>query len=230
MVDEDEHDDGAEGQGDAPLPPLPALVTPPIAHGALADEAARELSVVRASTYAHRTRVDEAAGVFDYDCSGFVVYALRKVAPGALEPLRVHASGRPLARDFVALFETEDGSAIAPWHAIRRVAELARGDVIAWRKPAEVESRNTGHVMIATGTPTMRAEGEWVVPIVDSTAAPHGKSDDRFSPKKSGLGRGTIVLLADAAGAPYGYRWSEWRGSHPHRTTIALGRLGAIAK
>ena len=52
----------------------------------------------------------------------------------------------------------------------------------------------------------------------------------RFRTQAGGLGRGTIVLVVDAAGAPIAYRWSEKARSQVYETPIALGRIGATSR
>ncbi len=55
-------------------------------------------------------------------------------------------------------------------------------------------------------------------------AAPHGKHDARKQAHTTGVGRGVVVLEADAAGAPVAYHWTEIHSSPSHSTKIALGR------
>src|SRR4051812_8581746 len=62
----------------------------------LAIEARRELAAMQTSHYQHPTDIDEETGSFDFDCSGFVDYALRRVLPEALAALPV-TKKRPLA-------------------------------------------------------------------------------------------------------------------------------------
>jgi hypothetical protein len=66
---------GQEGEDS----PAPTTGTPPpegSAGAALLAEVNRELSVMKSSAYSHRTHVDEASGLFDYDCSGLLNYGL----------------------------------------------------------------------------------------------------------------------------------------------------------
>src|SRR5262249_21622506 len=126
------------------------------------------------------------------------------------------------ARDYVEVFKS--GADPDHWTRVRKIADLKPGDVIAWLKPADVDSTNTGHIMIVETPPKMRAGGEWVVGILDSSARPHGASDSRKAADITGLGHGTIVLIPDADGAPRAYRWSEWRKSEEHETEIVLAR------
>jgi len=92
-------------------------------------------------------------------------------------------------------------------------------------KPAGVVSKATGHTMIVDGPPHPRSDREWVVPILDSTASAHGPGDTREAAHANGLGRGTMVLVVDAAGGPVAYRWSERERSKVYETEIALGRV-----
>jgi hypothetical protein len=64
-------------------------------HGSLLGEVRRELSAAHTTRYQHTTAVDEQRGQFDYDCSGFLDYALRRVAPAAYSALPVSKT-RPL--------------------------------------------------------------------------------------------------------------------------------------
>lgn len=76
----------------------------------LFEEANRELSLMRSSTYVHKTSVDEASGRFDFDCSGFISYALAHSSRAAYRELRGFAHHRPLAKDFVAVASNPGGA------------------------------------------------------------------------------------------------------------------------
>ena len=191
-------------------------------------EASRELTVMKSSTYDHTTSIDESKGIFNFDCSGFVGYDLANVLPDAIATVRTETSvARPLAKDFEAFFASiPAGKSKGRWHRVLRAADLVPGDVVAWLKPADVISSNTGHVMIVHATPTKnpRRADEYIVPVIDSTASPHGVADSR-APSGTGLGSGTIGLLVDAAGAPYGYRWTGGISANDEITTISLGHV-----
>jgi hypothetical protein len=198
------------------------------AGAALVAEVDRELSRMKSSSYSHRTHVDEAAEAFDYDCSGFLVYALSRAAPDALAAVETTTSRRPRSAEFVAFLEGVPADAPrGRWQRIARAADLETGDVIVWLKPADSHSTNTGHTVIVHGAPSMNPEhaGEVLVPIVDSTEGPHGSTDTRAVTHRTGLGQGEIVLVIDASGAPIGYRWSRAKRSREKTTTIVLGRL-----
>jgi hypothetical protein len=219
---EEDPGDDPEDPGDA-LPVVAAAGAAPASlREALVAEAHRELAAVAESHYAHRTHVDEAAGVFDYDCSGFVGYALARAAPVALQAVVEASRPRPLAKHFAAFFALP----VAPWRRVARAKDLVAGDVIAWLEPPAKHSRNTGHVMIVDGAPRAGGRsGELVVAVIDSSHSGHGAGDARNRGHASGLGTGALVLLTGRDGEPVGYRWSASRHSVAYRTEVALGHL-----
>lgn len=175
---------------------------------------------MRATAYTHETTIEASAGRFEFDCSGFVGYVLAQSRPRALAELRAATKQRPLAKHFVAFFQNlPAGSA---WRRIDRAADLAPGDMIAWLRPDDVVSKNTGHVMIVRERPVQEAPDLWSVQIIDSTAVPHGKGDSRKARGLAGLGTGEVLLIVDEAGVPIGYRWSRGTRATLHLTTIAL--------
>ncbi|HEY0577507.1 MAG TPA: hypothetical protein VGD73_25675 [Pseudonocardia sp.] len=175
---------------------------------ALLTEVRRELATMRDSNYQHKTDVDTGEGEFNFDCSGFIGYALAHSRPAALKALPVTTSTRPLAKDFERHFRAvAAGSAEGPWRPVGTVSELRPGAVIAWLKPADVKSRNTGHVVVALDKPVRnpaRAD-EWLVKVADSTASRHAQ--DSRDADTDGLGTGTIGLSVNGAGHPVGYYW-----------------------
>ena len=71
-------------------------------------EAERVLGQMTSTTYRHRTRVVEAAGVYETDCKGLIAFLLRKVSPAHLEVLPVAASRRkPRAVDYYEFFREQ---------------------------------------------------------------------------------------------------------------------------
>ena len=221
-----EPDEASDDDPEDPADTLPPVSPPTTASAspreALLAEAHRELGAIVETHYAHRTHVSESAGVFDYDCSGFVGYALAHAAPDALHAVVDATVRRPLARNFEAFFAAPR----APWIRVERVADLVPGDIIAWLEPPVKHSRNTGHVMIVDRAPRPAAHrGELAIGIIDSSHSGHGPTDARIRDHRNGLGAGDIILLTDTAGRPIGYRWSLSRHSIAYDTTIALGHL-----
>jgi hypothetical protein len=195
---------------------------------ALLREANRELKAAKTSTYSHKTQVDEALGQFNYDCSGFLKYAIAQSVPDALRSLQKATVRRPLAKHFVSFITSlPPGKVVGRWRQVEQVTDLAPGDIIAWTKPPTVVSRNTGHVMIVRDTIKLhpKRSNEIIIPIIDSTAARHGSSDSRHQGKKTGLGTGSIILVVDNTGKAIGYRWSRSKKSRKHLTKVALARL-----
>ena len=217
---------GAEGDEPA-LPAAPAFAGPKDTAASFVAEVDRELRAMRTSAYEHHTAVDESMGSFQYDCSGFVDYALRGSAPTAFAELASATVRRPLARHLEAFFASiPPGTRRGHWARVGRVSELRPGDIIAWLQPADSTSKNTGHVLVVHGplTPDDSAPGAFLVPVADSTALKHGARDSRAGSGATGLGTGSIVLIPDASGAPVAFRWSTGRKSRVRETAIALGR------
>src|SRR6185295_19651719 len=66
---------------------------------AIRSEAQRILNNMKASAYSHKTKVDEASGIYEVDCSGLAVQILKKAAPAALKTVAHKPGGRALAHD-----------------------------------------------------------------------------------------------------------------------------------
>ena len=79
-----------------------------------------------------RVAVDEASGTFDYDCSGFLDYALIRVLPAHYRELTAATEERPLAQDFVTYFTGDTTSLPADWMRVTRVVDLVPGDILSW--------------------------------------------------------------------------------------------------
>jgi hypothetical protein len=212
----------------APKPkpaPAPAPKPVPAKQASVLDQAMHVFHSARSTEYTHKTTVDEDEGKFEFDCSGFVGYVLAKSQPTALAELRGATKRRPLAKDFVEFFQNLPAG--SPWHKIERAQDLVPGDMIAWLKPDDVTTKNTGHVMIVRGAPVRDPDytDVWAVPIIDSTAVPHGKGDSRKDTGVTGLGTGEVLLVVDEHDMPVGYRWSRGTKATLHKTTIALAGL-----
>jgi hypothetical protein len=189
------------------------------------SEAERVLAAARSTSYSHRTRISERDGSFDVDCSGFAGYLLRRAAPTARRELVAATVKRPLARDFVAfLSQLPPAGPRGHWRRVDHALDVRPGDLVAWLRPADSHSKDTGHVLIVAGPPSA-ARGELHVPVIDSSALAHGDSDRRAADSATGVGRGTIVLRLDPDGRPRAFRWARERRYREHVTTIVLGRV-----
>ena len=193
------------------------------ARGKVIDEISRELHAMRSTVYTHTTSVDESTGQFDFDCSGFLGYALDHADPNALAKLRAGTQERPLAEDFYSYFAVH-GSGFT---SVSRAIDLRPGDMIAWLKPSDVGGNNTGHAMFVRAPVKVSSADahEVLVPIADATSTPHGHSDSRYADGSTGLGTGVIGLMVDDNGAPHAYRWSGGESKKIEETSIALARV-----
>lgn len=218
---------GNEGDEDMlPAASAPSASTTTTGSVALLAEANRQLAAKTASSYSHHTYIDETHGSYDYDCSGFVGYALRRAVPDAFAELTKATVRRPLSKHIVGFIEgIPAASPMGRWHRVTRAIDLVPGDIVAWLKPADSTSTNTGHVMIVHGVPTPQAAHpeRIVVPVIDSTAMRHGAGDSR-PVHTSGLGTGSIVLVVDASGAPIHFYWTPNK-AREHTSLIVLAHL-----
>ncbi len=196
---------------------------------AILERLARIFETLSDSKYSHATVVDEPAGRYEFDCSGLVSWVLRRAAPGAHSVVVDRAkNGRPLARDYYReIARTRPGSrAPRGWARVSRLDEALAGDVIAWLKPEEVRSTNTGHVafLLADPRPTDLIPGGFLLRIADASRYQHD-DDDRSLSGRTGFGSGTILVIADAeTGGPSAYGWVGLRSRWVLEAAIAIGR------
>lgn len=185
----------------------------------LLDEAQRQFSTMKSTFYQHKTEVDREAGSYRYDCVGFVSYCLRKTRPEAWATVFKEtglAKGRiPSPPKYQAFFAGLADKPQPGWQAVPKVTDLQPGDIVSWEHRTKTA---VGHAVILASAPVKDTEDSWKVEVYDSTGSPHTNDsrpgDDRAQPlpangKRSGLGRGVMVLIADpATGALTGLRWS----------------------
>lgn len=197
----------------------------------LLAETDRILARVKESHYTHQRFVDEASAVYDFDCSGYVGYALQRVCPEAEADLGTHRKDtRPHTSEFVLLLGSiPKGEARGHWLRVARVQDLEPGDVIAWESPGKKPDGETiqPHTMVVHG-PVRKDPAdpdELIVPITDSTHSPTHTRDSRKESGATGVGTGTIGLIVDGDGAPTAYRWSVGKTATTRPTKIVLGRV-----
>ncbi|MBV9273478.1 MAG: hypothetical protein JO333_06260 [Verrucomicrobia bacterium] len=109
----------------------------------LTDVAEEAVRSAKETHYQHKTHVDQAAGIFDLDCSSFVDYLLKRIAPCQYTKLPIEPGQvRPRAvayYDFLATLPKKPTPGREPVH---HVSDLRPGDLIAWKKEltaAEIE-------------------------------------------------------------------------------------------
>jgi hypothetical protein len=124
------------------------------------------------------------------------------------------------------------------FHAVATAPAIEVGDILAIEYPGG-SSSSSGHVMVVTGAPLLRAPtapviqgtSQYEVTIIDSSSSPHGSSDTRMlagSAFDTGIGEGTFRLYTDSSGAIVGHTWSTESGSTYYNQAdrpLAAGRL-----
>ncbi len=202
--------------------PCAAGTLPQNGSALLLAEAERELALLNVSGYSHTTLVNETNGSCEYDCSGFVGYALSRADPCACAML-LH--DRPDTGNFYDYFT---GLGTVPgaggWMRILFPRDLHPGDIIVWpRNTSEPES--SGHIMIVAGSPKENSDrrGELLVRVIDSTTSRH--ADDTRAPGATGLGEGTIGIMTDNSGNATGYFWRGGESKVLQETGMAFARI-----
>jgi hypothetical protein len=179
------------------------------------------------SQYSHVTQVNEGEGSYVFDCSGFVAWVLRRAASGAHHSVVSRSKNRrPLARDYyweIARTRPRSGRG---WARVERVLDARPGDVVAWLKPPQVRSANTGHVafVVEAPVPSQLVDGGYLLRVADASRYYHD-DDEREALGRSGFGMGTILIVADPVSqAPVAYGWFGDRSSWILPAQIAIGR------
>jgi hypothetical protein len=197
---------------------------------ALFLEAEREAHSLDPATsfYSHTTVMDENTGTRQTDCSGFVDYILSRVLPDALAPVSAETTtGRPLAETWYHYIASRPTTPTPdpshPWW--RRAAhpiDLVPGDLVMWLRPANVQSNNTGHIMVVTGQPRAGRDHEVIIPITDATENVHA-NDTRGT--RTGIGSGEIGIQVNDAGEALAYYWKGGESTTSYPTEIAFAHL-----
>jgi hypothetical protein len=189
----------------------------------LADAAQHLFSDMRETHYQHKTHVERAEGVYDMDCSGFVDYLLKRIAPGQFGQLHVEPGhARPRATMYFQLLHDLLKQPLRGWTAVRQLAHAQRGDVIAWELQASTQGPgDTGHVVIVAAAPIQVTEMIYRVEVYDSSGIRH--DDDSRPEQTSGIGRGTITFRVNEKGEPIAFQFNS--RAHFHEEPIAIGRL-----
>jgi hypothetical protein len=180
----------------------------------------------KVTRYSHKTFIDRTRGICEVDCSGFIVTLLRQASREHLRQIAT-THKRPLAEDFYQAFAPASGETPRGWAPIKRLSAAEPGDLIAWIKRDREPGDNTGHVVMVEEKPTAESPNQFRVRVLDSTL--HGHGSDSRPEGKSGIGRGTLWLDANADGRPIGFRWKSRKGQL-HEVPIAIGRAVDLGK
>ncbi len=180
---------------------------------------------VRSTRYAHEMVVNEETGYYQFDCSDMASWVLSRATPVAYATLQAGATHRPLAKDYHrTIAAIPAGQRRGGWYRVASVIETKPGDVVAWLRPRDVDSRNTGHVAFVAAKPARLKDYEnaFLIRVVDASASTHG-DDTRSADGPGGFGIGTIALATTQFGEPTHYSWA----AHLDRflsSTIVIGR------
>lgn len=194
-------------------------------HENLADAAEQVSKAIRETHYQHRTHVDTAAGAYDVDCSGFVDYLLKRVAPAQFAQLPIEAGhARPRAQVYYDFLHGLGQTPSPGWESVQRLADARRGDLLAWKRVALVQGKgDTGHVAIVAGPPTTESDGTVRVEVYDSSASRH--DFDSRAEGTNGVGKGVITFRVNSRGEPIAVRFNS--GADFQKKPITIGRLAA---
>jgi hypothetical protein len=181
-------------------------------------------STMRTSQYAHRTRVDERVGRFDFDCSGMVGWVLWRAVPAAMRAIH---STRPVASEFAAMIaRSPRGHARDGWQHVARFADARPGDVLAWANPRWYPPTDTGHTafVAAPPRPVRGLPGYFWIRVTDSNVG--GYDEDTRAPGASGFGSGQWMVAVDpATGEGSGYVIPDGATRWLFPVRIVVGRL-----
>jgi len=195
----------------------------PASHEDLADAAEQVLNSVQETHYQHRTHVDTAAGVYDLDCSGFVDYLLKRLAPAQFAQLPIEAGHtRPRAQTYYEFLHGLRRTPLSGWESVQRLTAARRGDLLAWKRVALIQEKgDTGHVAIVAGPPIVQTDGSVKVAVYDSSAARHDA--DSRADGTNGVGKGVITFRVNLQGEPIAVRFNS--EANFSTKPIAIGRL-----
>ena len=188
-------------------------------------EASRRFSNIKATEYVHPPyTVDDAAGIYRFDCLGFVDHVLMNADPAAYK--EISRGVNPSIESYAGYFNKLD--TVKPdaegWTRVVRPVDLKPGDVCLWLEPSTLD---TGHMWIIAGEPKVnpKRNSEVLVRIFDSSKA-HSDDSRMGSVYPLGLGSGILGMMVEWEGNPIGLYWDG--GTSPageKGTTIVCGRL-----
>jgi hypothetical protein len=201
----------------------------------IAELAQSIVNTLTHTKYQHQDKFDQATGVCDCDCNGFVGFVLPAVAPGHFASIQQAANRpRPLAFEYFDFFTALTPESTGGWQRIDFLTGARRGDIMAWRFPIIEPGENTGHVVIVAETPSLHPSGGfYVMRVYDSANEAH--FDDTREPNgqpsptgKNGVGSGFINFKVDVAGRPIAYLFAPPLRADYSYHPIAIGRAVAL--
>jgi hypothetical protein len=189
-------------------------------------EAYRMFSNMKSTEYVHPPyTVDDAAGIYKFDCLGFVDHVLMNAD---LAGYKMIGKGvNPSIGSYASYFNTLDTKTpdANGWTKVAHPVDLKPGDVCLWLQPSTLD---TGHMWIIAGEPKVnpKRNDEVLVRIFDSSIA-HSDDSRTGSTYKNGLGSGILGMMVDSQGTPVGLYWEGGVSTVAGEmgTSIICGRL-----
>ena len=186
-------------------------------------EAETILSAIKDTDYSHKSFIDEKSVIYISDCSGFLVYIIKRTLPQSLEKVKIsegHKSRR--AVNFYDTIIRAGNEKVPCWTRIFKLEDAAPGDILVWVNPPN--SGDSGHAMIIMAAPTPEGKQLFKIKICDSSKSPHGH--DSRAPGSNGIGAGFIFIEINENGSPTAFRWSSMSSKNVSRP-IVIGRISA---
>ena len=190
-------------------------------------ESYRMFRNIKSTEYVHPPyTVDDPAGIYKFDCLGFVDHVLMNADPAGYTVIGKGVN--PSIGSYAGYFNKLDTARpdAAGWTKVAHPADLKPGDVCLWLKPSTLDA---GHMWIIAGELKVNPKrtDEVQVRILDSTGTSHGDDSRTGSADKTGLGSGILGMMVDSGGYPAGLYWEdgESTGAGEKDTTIVCGRL-----
>lgn len=189
-------------------------------------EAYRMFLNIKETEYVHPPyTVDDAAGIYLFDCLGFVDHVLMTADAAGYQAI---GNGKnPSIESYAAYFNKLDTTTpnSLGWTRVAKPVDLKPGDICLWLKQTTLD---TGHMWIVGGTPSVNPKrtDEVMVRIFDASI-PHSEDSRTDSEYKTGLGSGVMGMMVDANGSPAGLYWDGGvsTAAGEQDTTIVCGRL-----
>lgn len=198
--------------------------------GPLLAQAITTYQTMTSTRYDHQYTINPSAGIYYWDCIGFVNWALAQATPNAHAAFHT-TMNVPRGSGHVGLWaQFLSGNPGPSWSVLSSVTQLSGGEVMIL--PGEIVNGGQiiygsapggvgypGHATIVAGPALPLSDGSYAIFVYDSTALPgHGKWDSRYTDpraqpitgttRKSGTGYGTMRVTVNANGAPTAVYWS----------------------
>jgi hypothetical protein len=189
-------------------------------------EAYRMFLNMKSTEYVHPPyTVDDAAGIYEFDCLGFVDHVLMNADSSAYKEIGKNVN--PSIESYAGYFNKLDTKTpdSAGWTKVAHPLDLKPGDVCLWLQPTTLDN---GHMWIIAGTPSVNPKrgDEVLVRIFDASVA-HSDDSRTGSAYKTGLGSGILGMRVDGNGNPIGLYWEGGvsTAAGERGSTIVCGRL-----